>query len=119
VDRKVDPRAARLPAGHQDAALLRHEQQFREVLEKHAPEQKDFPDAEIRAVATTCFRASDKYVGEIAGQHKADESKPQARHDDEERLQDLLARGKDKLSETEKTELAALRLRTSFVTRPS
>lgn len=74
-------------------------------------EQKDFPDAEIRAAAYYLFKASEKYVGEIASQHKSDAAKPQARQDDEARLLDLLAKGKDKLSDGELAELAALRLR--------
>jgi cbb3-type cytochrome oxidase cytochrome c subunit len=86
----------------------------REVREKHAPEQKDFPDVEIRAVAHYLFKASDKYVAEIAAQHKADAGKPGADQADATTLLDLLAKGKDKLSKTEADELAAIRWRTKL-----
>jgi cytochrome c2 len=72
-------------------------------------EQKDLPDAEIRAVAYYLFKASNKYVADIAAQHKSDADKPGAAGEDEGRLIDLLAKGKEKLSETEKIELAAIR----------
>jgi mono/diheme cytochrome c family protein len=83
----------------------------KEVLAKEAPEQQDFPDAEINAVAHYLFKASGQYLNDIAAQHSADKQKPQAQKDDEDRLDALVARGKDKLNAEEQKEFTAIRHR--------
>jgi cbb3-type cytochrome oxidase cytochrome c subunit len=74
-------------------------------------DQKKFPDAEINSVAYYLFQASDQYLRDVAAQHKADEQNPQAAQEDERKLGDLLAKGKDKLNAEEKKEFAAIRQR--------
>ncbi len=80
-----------------------------DVLAHAAPDQKNFPDTEINAVAYYLFKASDKYVKAIADQHAAD--KPGDAVRDEERLQELIAKGKDRLNKDESDELTTLRER--------
>jgi cytochrome c551/c552 len=81
------------------------------ALKEQAPDQVKFPNTEIRAAAYYLFQASDQYVKDIATQHAKDKQSPQDRATDDARLEELLAKGKDKLNDAEKKELDAVRLR--------
>src|SRR5262249_21188941 len=74
-------------------------------------DQKMLPDAEIHAIADYLFEVSRQYLRDVAAQHESDQKQPQARAEDEQRLTELLAKGKDKLSDKEKDELTAIRRR--------
>jgi mono/diheme cytochrome c family protein/cbb3-type cytochrome oxidase cytochrome c subunit len=83
----------------------------KDVLAREAPGQEEFPDTEINAAAYYLFQASEKYLKEVAAQHAADKQNPGAGQKDEDRLQVLIARGKERLNKEERDELTALRER--------
>ncbi len=77
-------------------------------------EQKKFPDAEIRSIAYYLMQASGKFVQAIGKQAEEDAKNPGARAADEQRQAELIAKGKEKLDEKEKAELAAIRQRYGY-----
>lgn len=72
-------------------------------------EQKGFPAAEMHAITHYLFGSSNAYLKDVAALHQKDDA--QARQRDDEKLIALLAKGKDRLTEDEKTELTQIRQR--------